>query len=192
MTKSLSLKISIGACTFAMLCLGQSVGAATIYSDDLGGFYEPSLVQYVASKGSFPTVVIANPFGAETNDALLANMSLPANYPSVPLTATTTKARDDGHLVLIFNPVPTSNGDTACAAPASQSASGTAGGADVLRLLAAFCYDDEMASEAIMEMPRPSGIDDQSLDQAMAELMDALLPINSRHLIGGCVSAIAC
>ena len=192
MTKSLSLKTFVGACTAALLCLSQSAGAATIYSDDVGGFYEPSLVRYVVSKGSFPTVVIANPFGASTNDALLATLELLGDYPSVPLTATTAKARDDGHLVLVFNPVRASNGDTACAAPASQSASTPIGDANVLRLLAAFCYDSEMASEAIMEMPRPNGINDRTFDRAMDELMTVLLPTNSRHLIGGCVSAAAC
>ncbi len=192
MTKSLSLKSFVGVCMAAMLCLSQSVGAATIYSDDVGGFYEPSLVQYVTSKGSFPTVVIANPFGANADDALLATLEMPGYYQSVSFTATTAKARDDGHLVLVFNPVRASNGNTACAAPAKQSASEAVGGANVLRLLAAFCYDDEMASEAIMEMPRPAGVNDQAFDQAMEELMAVLLPTTSRHLIGGCVSAMAC
>jgi hypothetical protein len=192
MIKSLSLKTFVGACTAAMLCLSQSVGAATIYSDDVGGFYEPSLVRYVASQGSFPAVIIANPFGADTNDALLATLELPGYYPPASFKATTAKARDDGHLVFVFNPVRASNGDTACAAPAKQSASETVGSANVLRLLAAFCYDDEMASEAIMEMRRPNGINDKAFDQAMSELMVVLLPINSRHTIGGCVSAMGC
>ena len=51
----------------------RGASAATIYSDDLHGFYEADLVLYVASKGNFPTVVVASPFGSGTDRALLRN-----------------------------------------------------------------------------------------------------------------------
>lgn len=192
MKNSTNAKSLVGAVTASLLFLTQSVGAATIYSDDLSGFYEPELVNYVAAQGSFPAVVIANPFGPRADDALLASLELPGFFPPTKLRATTVAARDDGHLVLVFNPVRTSNGNTACAAPAKQNASGTVGAPGTLRLQAAFCYDDEVVSEAIMEMPRPTGLNDRAFDQAMAQLMEVLLPGENPYLIGGCVTPGAC
>ncbi len=189
---STNVKSLAGAVTAAMLFLTQGVGAATIYGDDMSGFYGPGLVNYVAAKGNFPAIVIDNPFGPQTDNALLAGLELPGYYPATKLKATTVKARDDGHLVLVFNPRRTANGDTTCAAPAKQSASGADGSPGTLRLQAAFCYDDEMVSEAIMEMPRPAGINDPAFDQAMAQLMEVLLPGENQYLIGGCVTPGTC
>jgi len=171
----IDLKVFISALAATAVLMMQGASAATIYSDHLHGFYEANLVLYVASKGNFPTVVVASPFGSGTDRALLARLHLPGNFPSTPLTLTTQQARNDGHLVLIFNPVRPSNGHDACAAPASQAAAGS-DGTGKMRLQAAFCYGDEVVSEAIMEMPQPSDVASRSFDQAMGQLLAVLLP----------------
>jgi hypothetical protein len=158
----------------------RGASAATIYSDDLHGFYEADLVLYVTLKGNFPTVVVASPFGSGTDRALLAKLHLPGCFPSTPLTLTTQQARNDGYLVLIFNPIWASNGHDACAAPASQAAAGS-DGTGKMRLQAAFCYGDEVISEAIMEMPQPSDVADRGFDQAMGQLLAVLLPSDNRN-----------
>lgn len=180
MKSPVNLKAFIGGLAASALLMTQVASAATIHSDELHGFYEATLVQYVTSKGNFPTVVVANPFGSGSNGALLAKLRLPGFFPPTSLTPTTAKARDDGHLVLIFNPIRASNGHAACVAPASQAAAGSHE-TGTLRLQAAFCYDDEVVSEAIMEMPRPTGVGDQRLDRAMGELMAVLLPTDNRN-----------
>ena len=49
-----------------------------------------------------------------------------------------------------------------------------------MRLQAAFCYGDEVVSEAIMEMPQPSDVTDRGFDQAMGQLLAVLLPSDNR------------
>ena len=66
-----------------MLMVNDSQGA-TITRDDQYPFYGAGLVQFVASKGMFPAVVIANPFGAGAARGLLANIKLPGGYPPIP------------------------------------------------------------------------------------------------------------
>ena len=165
-------------CFSPMLMVNESQGA-TITRDDHYPFYSDNLVQYVASKGTFPALVIANPFGAGADRDLLTNLEMPGGYPPTPFSRTTPTARDDGHLVLIFNPVQSSNGPSACASPSSQAALSKSRSASPLRLQIAFCYDNEVVSEAYMEMQQPSGLGDRVFHQDMAQLLNILLPIEN-------------
>ncbi len=183
MTNSFTIRALMGGLAAAVLLVAGGAGtanSATITRDDYYPFYNPGLVQYVTAKGTFPTVVVANPFGAGADDALLAKISLPGYFPPTTFSATTPQARDDGHLVMIFNPVADSSGYAACAAPARQTANTNRAAGTTLRLQIAFCYDREVVSEAFMEMPRPSGPADQRFGQAMAQVLDALLPSQIR------------
>ena len=51
--------------------------------------------------------------------------------------------------------------------------------ASPLRLQIAFCYDNEVVSEAYMEMQQPSGLGDRVFHQDMAQLLNILLPIEN-------------
>ena len=51
--------------------------------------------------------------------------------------------------------------------------------ASPLRLQIAFCYDNEVVSEAYMEMQQPSGPGDRVFHQDMAQLLNILLPIEN-------------
>jgi len=179
----------IAACLFVAQAAPSAQGA-TITRDDHYPFYGPGLVQYVAAKGTFPAVVIANPFGAGRDGALLSALELPGYLPPTALSPTSARDRDDGHLVLIFDPVSSSSGHAACAAPDQQSVSGGGGGTETLRLQIAFCYDDEVVSEAFMEMPRPRGPGDPDFNQAMAQLLYVLLPPQNPNR-GACQNQIA-
>jgi len=127
------LKLCLGIAYLAVASAAGSTGgtgaawAATISKDDQYPFYEPDLVQYVASKGSFPVVVVANPFGAGKDGALLAGLELPSYYPPTPFIATTPQNRDDGHIVLVFAPITAANGYDTCRTPASQTITGQKG-----------------------------------------------------------------
>ncbi len=186
-----TLQVFVGGLTAVALAVGALVAnAATITRDDHYPFYGPGLVQYVASKGTFPAVIIANPFGAGSDAALLDNIELPGNFPPAPFAATTPQGRDDGHLVMVFDPVAAASGHGACAAPAKQTAGKAGGASATLRLQIAFCYDTEVVSEAFMEMPRPSGPSDQAFTQAMAQLLSVLLPSESPNK-GDCPDTVA-
>ena len=152
---------------------------ATITRDDHYPYYGAGLVQYVASKGTFPALVIANPFGVGADKDLLTNLEMLGGYPPTPFSRTTPTARDDGHLVLIFNPVQSSNGPSACASPSSQAVHSKSRPASPLRLQIAFCYDNEVVSEAYMEMQQPSELGDRAFHHAMAQMLNILLPIEN-------------
>ncbi len=192
MTISTCVKTFAGGRAAAFLLLALGACSTVISSDERHGFYHPGLVQYVASKGSFPVVIIANPFGAGTEGALLTAMQLPGYYPPTLFQETSPEAREDGHLVLIFNPIHASSGDGACIAPASQAAT-AAGAADILRPQIAFCYGRDVVSEAILQMPRPAGLDDPAFGDALSQLLQVLLP-NETQNDGDCggVTGVAC
>lgn len=173
------MKTFAGTFIAAFLFATFTANGATISRDHHSPFYNPGLVQYVAANGDFPAVIIANPFGAGSNATLLAVVELPGNFLPTALSSITAKARDDGHLVMIFNPRPSSSGDRACSEPTRKLVSPAAGSESNLRLQIAFCYDDEMVSEAYMVMPRPSGPGDQAFSLAMAQLLAVLLPLES-------------
>ena len=111
------MKTFAGTFIAALLVATFTANGATISRDDHSPFYSPGLVQYVAANGDFPVVIIANPFGAGSNATLLAVVELPGNFLPTALSSITAKARNDGHLVMIFNPRPSSSGDRACRSP---------------------------------------------------------------------------
>lgn len=179
------MKMLIGGIAAAILLVPQSVNAATITRDELHPFYDPDLVRHVAANGSIPAVIIANPFGAGQDQALLTKLPMPGYLPPTTLLPTTARDRDNGHLVLIFDPVITSNGHAACTAPDRQTAppnaGPNAGNSNILRLQIAFCYDAEVVSEAFMEMPRPKAPGDREFALAMAQLLSILLPAQNQR-----------
>ncbi|MBL6954506.1 MAG: hypothetical protein ISR50_17845 [Alphaproteobacteria bacterium] len=177
MTRPIRMQAFIGGLAVALLLLTQGACTNTITGDNRYAFYHPDLVRYVAAQGDFPVLIIANPFGAGLDGALLATMQLPGFYAPAAFKATTAEARKDGHLVLIFNPIRTSTGDAACSAPLAQTASAApAGAANNLRLQAAFCYGRDAVSVAYLEMPRPRGFNDPAFGEAMSQLLAVLLP----------------
>ena len=149
--------------------------AGTITRDDQYPLYSPSLVNYVAAKGSFPAVIVNNPFpGPDGGKALLHNLKLPGFFTSASFVETTPEARKDGHLVLLFDSAKAYPGSRAvCEAPqdfANAKPEGT------LRLQAVFCYNKEPISEAYLTTPRPASPDDPGFRQSLAQLMSSLLP----------------
>ena len=174
------MKTLIGCVTAAILFVVQIANATTITRDELHPFHDPDLVRYVAAIGSIPAVIIANPFGAGQDQALLTTLPMPAYLPPTTLLPTTARDRNDGHLALIFEPVTASNGHAACATPNRQTTATNAGPkagiANILRLQIAFCYDREVVSEAFMEMRQPKALGDRDFSIAMAQLLSVLLP----------------
>jgi len=159
---------------------------AIITNDEIHGFYDPSLVHHIVSKGPLPTIVIGNPFGPETDFSLLKNITLPGYYPTTALSRITAKERDDGHLIMIFYPINSLSGLAACLSPPQQNTiSGSNSFKKNLRLLIAFCYDKEVVSEAYIEMKRPSKPTDKDFKKAIAQLFSVLLPIQ-KPFLGGC------
>ncbi|MBC8241112.1 MAG: hypothetical protein H8E30_11645 [Alphaproteobacteria bacterium] len=187
MTRSIRIGAFAGNIVVAitLFAMGACTNSATISRDYQYSFYDRDLVQYVASKESFPVLVVANAFGAGADDALLAGLKLPGYYPPTPFTATTAQARNDGHLILVFDPIGASSGQATCDAPETQTMPAKSGAANTVSLLAAFCYGREAVSVAYMEIPRPAGPADQAFRADMAQLLAVLLP-SQRQDDGGC------
>lgn len=162
--------------TFAMVA---TASAETITSDFLHPSYDPQHVQYAASKGQFPVVVIDSPVPV---DAMLQTLSLPGSYPQSPLTAVSPQSHRGGYLVLAFHAPRTSNGHQACADPAALAT----GGSGSLRLQAAFCSGTAVLSEAIMTAPAPASADDPAFASAMARLFSQVLSTKSPNDDGSC------
>ena len=71
------------------LLINSGAKGAKNINDEIHGFYEPSSVQYVFSKESLPTAVIASPFGLEKDLSLLTflhfqDINQPQLYPKLP------------------------------------------------------------------------------------------------------------
>lgn len=164
----------IGVSLLAM-ALAAPVLAGTVTRDDQHPFYGPGLVNYVASRGPVPAVVINNPFGGDAgNAALVSELQLPGFFTQSSLVPVKPAERNDGHLVFVFDPAKTYPGGRAvCQAPEKFSEARKDG---TLRLQAAFCYNNDIVSEAYLETPRPRDQSDPGFRQSMAQLMNSLLP----------------
>ena len=151
---------------------GCFVGAGTITDADVGPAYTPQFVNYAARSGEFPTAVFGNPFGADADAQLLAGMWIPGDFTPAKLTAIPKgEKRNDGHLVFLFDPEIAPGGRVACRAP--DSVERKPGGAN-LRLQGAFCYDDEMISEAVLNVARPQSPNDPNFNRAMNQFLAIL------------------
>ena len=162
--------------TVALLAsLAAASQAGTITRDDVFPFYGPNLVNYVAGQGSFPAVIINNPFPDDADgSALSSELHLPGFFAQAPVTAVASAVRKDGHLVLVFDPATNYPGSRAICADPDQFA--TARRDATLRLQAVFCYNQDPVSEAYLETPRPQGPHDAGFRQSLGQLMNVLLP----------------
>lgn len=170
MSKARMIGVSAIAAALAMPAL-----AGTVSRDDQYPFYGPGLVNYVASRGPVPAVIINNPFGSEAGKAaLISELRLPGYFSQAPVAAVEADKRRDGHLVFVFDPAKNfPNSRAVCDSP-QQFASARKD--STLRLQAVFCYNSDPVSEAYLETPRPKAPSDPGFRQSMAQLMSSLLP----------------
>lgn len=169
----------------SMLTLAAVFAATTAQSETITHefhypSYDPQYVQYAASKGSFPVVLVDSPIAG---DELVGSLALPGSYPQVPLTEVSEAERKGQYLVLAFHSPINIGGDKLCVDP-STAASNAPGGA--LRVQAAFCSGDEVLSEAVMTTERPSGTADKGFNGAMARLLNRVLSTRSPNDDGSC------
>lgn len=154
-------------------------GPSLVSGEEMSAFYSPEVVNYAAKGGIFPTAVYGNPFGPDADDALLEGMTIPPGFSPAVLTAIPKgEARNDGHLVLIFDPARLPGGRAACRAPerVALQPDGVR-----LKVQGAFCYDDEMASEAVLDVVRPTRPDDREFREALDLLLAVILKPYSEH-----------
>jgi hypothetical protein len=182
-----------GPVALALCALLPACGRAgsTIHGEQLQTFYHPALVSYVARDGHMPLAVYGEPFRAGGGAAaqLQRELRLPGGLAAVPFAATpAAQAGEGGRVVLVFDPAARVGGDAICRlrdAPPGPS------GAE-LRVLAAFCYGDEAASEIRMTTARPSSAADPAFRQAMQTMLARLLPLRAPNQTGDCPPADRC
>jgi len=145
--------------------------------------YDPQLVQFMASSGEVPLVMVNNPF---PDEEMAAQLSLPSFYPQAPFVPTPPAERQYAHIVLLFDSDISIDGLKACRDPeGGPPGSSTAG---KLSVQAAFCYGSDEISEARMNVARPNDPGDPAFRTAMAQLMNRLMPTISPNA-GGCADA---
>ena len=143
-------------------------GANTITRHDLYPAYSPQMVQYLASKGEVPVVLVGNGYGAD----LLSRLQMPGYYPQARFVATDIARRRGGYLVLIFDPKSVPGGGAACDSP-NDVATGTSG--LEMNVQAAFCQSGEVMSDAVLTLDRPSGAGDPALTGGLNQLLSVML-----------------
>jgi hypothetical protein len=170
-TLSLVAGLSLGALT---------ADAASISRVSYYPFYNPDRVSEMASTGQVPVTVIGSPF--QTND-LIAQLSLPGFYPSARMVATPIAVNKGPHLVLAFDIYGSTDGTAVCRAPEKVSQRPTGG---QMNIQAAFCFNDEVVSEAMMVTQRTSDAADPAFKLAMSRLLEELLTSRDSERVGGC------
>lgn len=170
----------LAAASALLLLAGCAAGVATITHDDLAPFYSPQVVNYTAQNGEFPTAIYGNPFGSGADRALLEGMRIPGDFtPAVLKPIAKGEPRTDGHFVFIFDAELAPGGRAACKAPEKVKL-GTSRAQ--IQLQGAFCYGDEMASEALLTTARPSRPDDPRFRAEMDQFLAILLkPYDDQH-----------
>lgn len=160
------------AAAAAFALAGCFAGMSTITNADVAPGYSPQFVNYAARSGEFPTAIYGNPFGADADAQLLSDMWTPGDYTKAKLTAIPKgEERRDGHLVFLFDPEIAPGGQVACRTPESVRRKPASGS---LKLQGAFCYGDEMISEAVLDVRRPQSPDDPNFHQAMNQFLAIL------------------
>lgn len=171
--------LKISACIFLSACSSFS----TVTRSDQSSFYDQSLVIYIASQGKFPVVVAGNPFSPQHDiRSLVSGLRLPGFYPQVQLEQAKTLERGDGYMVLIFDPsARVVNRNDFCIGTREQTLLSYQREEKVLRVQAALCIGEHVASQSYIEMSRPDSPVDASFRREMVGLFNVLLPTRSLH-----------
>jgi len=133
---------------------------------------------YAAADRDMTTVIIGNPFNAETaavettiTDAMQGNHHGP---PTHFTTRPSDNARPLFRVVMMFDPPPAMDSARLCREPAAPDPASAAG--NRLVLLTGFCVGDELHSEVYAAVPRVRSVDDPWVRRMVALTMWQLIP----------------
>lgn len=182
MRKRLSCTAAAGFAAVLSACAG-----GTVTGEYHTPFYTPELTAYTIRNGVMPTAVYGAPWPAAELSGLLAALELPAGHPNARFAMTQAAQEGDlGRVVLVFDPAPTAaDGSDACRMmagddiPVSRDAGQT-------RVVVAFCYGNEVASESVARVPAASSATDQALISGLNGALARTLRTDDPNKTGGC------
>jgi hypothetical protein len=161
-------------------CAAGAVGPANV-----GGSYDPRMLNYVAAKGALHTRVLGNPFEApqERLDAAVTGAMAGAHFgPPIRFSAKPDPGNPSPyHVVVMFNPGRGVTARKACADP-QQPTAGPSGG--TLRVLMAFCSADADETSVSARLARAGGPDDPAFRALIRQMTGRLLPARNPDPIG--------
>jgi len=169
------LAVLTTAC-FGLAWLGAAAGAAAqvVLSSEYKDFYNRSYVGYVAGLGPIPVVIHNDPFGADSDDAVVRQIPAPGFVSKASFRAAAGKeilAYD--RLVIAFNAIPGTAMSDLCHEPTIP---GT-GKQDALYVLTTLCRGSHPTSQATLyiggTMQSP---DDPVFRKLMAEISYSAFP----------------
>ena len=165
--------------TFSLLfcfTLLAACGNGTVLTrTDYDIFYDPTLPQYVAQSGYFPTEIYGAPFGQKGHDEILNRLALPARYTQVPFKDVRGKnGGDRARLVMVFNPARVPSARAPCQDPGAIKLA--SGGGERMRVRLTFCYEGDMVSETSLSAAWPANATAPSLHRSLSHATYELFP----------------
>lgn len=144
---------------------------------------------YGARDGTFPAVIVGNPFGGDkaqldgaVADAMTAvHRGPPTRFVPTLATGTLPSIR----IVMLFDPPVAANGSVACGDVRALPSAPTG---ERMRVLAALCSGSDAMSDAVASAPAATSADDPRLKQTVAALMRDIIPYQSPDQGGNCAN----
>lgn len=185
------MRRGLGAAALAALLAAGCQASGTMTGENVQTFYHPGLVGYVARDGALPLAAFGQPFqpGTDVAAALQAGLMPPAGSGASRFAATpAAHAGEGGRVVLAFDGP--SDGAALCRLPQGAASAGADGGK--VRVMAAFCLGDDVASEVQLVTQRPGSPDDPAFRRELQTMLIRLLPDHAPGQTGDCPPADRC
>lgn len=165
---------------FAAGTLAACAGASMVQPAIVTATYDPSVLQYIASRGGLPTEVVGNPFNApdeQVHSVVRETMARSHFGPKFPFLAEKPQGFASSYrMVVVLNPAP---GGAAyhklCAGTAASQAGGPATGE--VRVAAALCAGDRMITSTKGRVAGARGPQDPAFVGLIAQVSHALFPL---------------
>ncbi|MFQ5468540.1 MAG: hypothetical protein ACE5DS_10465 [Kiloniellaceae bacterium] len=153
---------------------------------DVGGSYDPHMLNYVAGKGDLYTRVIGNPFAADMAALETAvTGSMYGSHFGQPIRFNTARNPENTspyHVVVLFNPSQPVTAAQICADPAGQATD--AAGAR-LRVVMTFCSSNYYETSVSGQLDQARGPDDPAFHTLIRQMTTELLPPRNPDPNGG-------
>ena len=155
-------------------------------------YYRPGVEQtftYGARDGTFPAVIVGNPFGGDkaqldraVADAMTSvHRGPPTRFVPTPAGGAVPNIR----IVMLFDPPASPVGGAACRNPGALPLARIG---ERMRVLAALCSGDDVMSDVVATAPVATSATDPRLKQTVAALMRDIIPYQSPDLGGNCAN----
>ena len=159
--------------------LAACAGAAIVQPAIVTATYDPSVLQYIASRGGLPTEVVGNPFNApdeQVHSVVRETMARSHFGPKFPFLAEKPQGFASPYrMVVVLIPAPGAAYHKLCAGAAASQAGKPAGGE--VRVAAALCATDRMITSTKGRVAGAREPQDPAFVGLIAQVSHALFPL---------------